>query len=90
MIVNLPLVSAVLGGSAIGLGLFLVVREAMPATPALGPALRRLHAQTGTTHARGRGRIAASRPCADTGQGTPTKHVRRTAGADRSDDAVAA
>lgn len=51
MIVNLPLVAAVLGGSAIGLGLFLVVREAMPATPALGPALRRLHAQASTTHA---------------------------------------
>ena len=51
MIVNLPLVSAVLGGSAIGLGLFLVVREAMPATPALGPALKRLHAQAGATHA---------------------------------------
>ncbi|MEU5828859.1 secretion system protein, partial [Micromonospora tulbaghiae] len=31
----------VLGGCAVGLGLFLVVREALPATPALGPALRR-------------------------------------------------
>lgn len=51
MIVNLPLVAAVLGGSAIGLGLFLVIREALPATPALGPALRRLHATSGAAHA---------------------------------------
>jgi len=51
VIVNLPLVAAVLGGSAIGLGLFLVIRETLPATPALGPALRRLHATSGASHA---------------------------------------
>jgi tight adherence protein C len=51
VIVNLPLVAAVLGGSAIGLGLFLVVRELLPATPALAPALRRLHATASAAHA---------------------------------------
>ncbi|MGC4856518.1 type II secretion system F family protein [Micromonospora sp. DT4] len=44
---------AVSGGAAIGLGLFLVIRELVPATPALGPALRRLHQPPGT------GRVAA-------------------------------
>jgi tight adherence protein C len=43
VIVNWPLTVAVTSGAAIGLGVFLVIREAMPATPALGPALRRLH-----------------------------------------------
>ncbi|WP_428967066.1 type II secretion system F family protein [Micromonospora fluostatini] len=38
---------AVLGGGAIGLGLFLLVQEALPATPALGPALQRLHQPPG-------------------------------------------
>ncbi|SCL45439.1 hypothetical protein GA0070603_0013, partial [Micromonospora chersina] len=47
MIVNWQLAVAVLGGAAVGLGLFLVVREALPATPALGPALRRLHQPPG-------------------------------------------
>ncbi|MET8229475.1 type II secretion system F family protein [Micromonospora sp. NPDC005298] len=47
MIVNWQLAIAVCGGSAIGLGLFLVVRELVPATPALGPALRRLHQPPG-------------------------------------------
>ncbi|MBM0231620.1 type II secretion system F family protein [Micromonospora sp. STR1_7] len=46
--VNWPLVLAVCGGAGIGLGLFLVVRELVPATPALGPALRRLHQPPGT------------------------------------------
>ncbi|MEH0842469.1 type II secretion system F family protein [Micromonospora sp. CPCC 205711] len=46
--VNWQLAVAVLGGAAIGLGLFLAVREALPATPALGPALRRLHQPPGT------------------------------------------
>ncbi|WP_344651910.1 type II secretion system F family protein [Cryptosporangium japonicum] len=35
--------AAVLGGAAVGGGAFLLVREALPAVPALGPALRRLH-----------------------------------------------
>ncbi|MFF5176812.1 type II secretion system F family protein [Micromonospora sp. NPDC000316] len=43
MIINLHFAVAVGGGAAIGLGLFLVIRELVPATPALGPALRRLH-----------------------------------------------
>jgi Flp pilus assembly protein TadB len=43
MILNWQLAIAVLGGATIGLGLFVLVREAMPVTPALGPALRRLH-----------------------------------------------
>ncbi|MFI2277308.1 MULTISPECIES: type II secretion system F family protein [Catenuloplanes] len=34
---------AVGGGAAVGAGVFLVVRELLPATPALAPALRRLH-----------------------------------------------
>ncbi|MFI9642652.1 type II secretion system F family protein [Micromonospora sp. NPDC051925] len=52
---NWQLAIAVLGGAAIGLGLFLLVREALPASPALGPALRRLHQPPGTTVATGRG-----------------------------------
>ncbi|WP_405434715.1 type II secretion system F family protein [Micromonospora sp. NBC_00617] len=51
--VNWLLAVAVSGGAAIGLGLFLVIRELVPATPALGPALRRLHQPPGT------GRVAA-------------------------------
>lgn len=43
MILNWQLTSAVVGGGLIGLGVFLVIREALPATPALAPALRRLH-----------------------------------------------
>ncbi|GLY22482.1 hypothetical protein Misp04_22140 [Micromonospora sp. NBRC 101691] len=43
MILNWHLTLAVVGGAAVGLGVFLVVREMLPATPALGPALRRLH-----------------------------------------------
>lgn len=43
MILNWQLTIAVLGGAAVGLGVFLVIREALPAAPALGPALRRLH-----------------------------------------------
>ncbi|GGM42828.1 hypothetical protein GCM10011608_29410 [Micromonospora sonchi] len=44
---NWLLTVAVTGGAAIGLGVFLVVRELVPATPALGPALRRLHQPAG-------------------------------------------
>ncbi|MFB9234873.1 type II secretion system F family protein [Plantactinospora siamensis] len=40
---NWQLTLAVAGGAAVGLGVFVLVREALPATPALGPALRRLH-----------------------------------------------
>jgi len=35
--------AVIIGGSFAGLGLFLLVRELLPATPALGPALRRRH-----------------------------------------------
>ncbi|MFC5945566.1 type II secretion system F family protein [Micromonospora harpali] len=48
---NWHLTLAVVGGAAVGLGLFLVVREALPAAPALGPALRRLHQPPGTGRA---------------------------------------
>ncbi|WP_431906122.1 type II secretion system F family protein [Micromonospora carbonacea] len=48
---NWNLTLAVVGGAAVGLGLFLVVREALPAAPALGPALRRLHQPPGTGRA---------------------------------------
>ncbi|MGI5211384.1 type II secretion system F family protein [Plantactinospora sp. CA-290183] len=44
---NWHLAVSVLGGGAVGLGLFLLVREALPAAPALGPALRRLHQPPG-------------------------------------------
>ncbi|GIJ29533.1 hypothetical protein Vqi01_46950 [Micromonospora qiuiae] len=44
---NWLLTVAVTGGALIGLGVFLVVRELVPATPALGPALRRLHQPAG-------------------------------------------
>jgi len=43
VIVNLPFVSGVLGGAMMGAGAFVIVREALPASPALAPALRRLH-----------------------------------------------
>lgn len=43
MILNWQLAIAVLGGATVGLGLFVLVREVLPVTPALGPALRRLH-----------------------------------------------
>ncbi|WP_433320531.1 type II secretion system F family protein [Micromonospora sp. CA-269861] len=46
--VNWQLAIAVCGGAGVGLGVFLVVRELVPATPALGPALRRLHQPQGT------------------------------------------
>ncbi|MFI7578717.1 type II secretion system F family protein [Micromonospora sp. NPDC049497] len=48
MVLNWHLAIAVVGGAAVGLGVFLVVRELVPATPALGPALRRLHQPPGT------------------------------------------
>ncbi|MCZ7421523.1 MULTISPECIES: type II secretion system F family protein [unclassified Micromonospora] len=45
---NLHLTLAVVAGATFGLGVFLVVRELVPATPALGPALRRLHQPPGS------------------------------------------
>jgi hypothetical protein len=51
VILNWQLSIAVVGGAAIGLGLFLVLREALPATPALGPALSRLHQPPGAGRA---------------------------------------
>lgn len=44
---------AVTAGALVGLGVFLVVQELLPATPALGPALRRLHQPPGTSHPAG-------------------------------------
>ncbi|GAA4565992.1 hypothetical protein GCM10023176_15260 [Micromonospora coerulea] len=55
MILNWQLAVAVVGGAVIGLGLFLVVREALPATPALAPALRRLHQPPGQAPVAGGG-----------------------------------
>jgi tight adherence protein C len=46
--VNLHLTLAVAAGATVGLGVFIVIRELVPATPALGPALRRLHQPPGT------------------------------------------
>ncbi|WP_432049588.1 type II secretion system F family protein [Verrucosispora sp. NA02020] len=46
---NLHLTIAVLSGAVVGLGVYLIVRELVPATPALGPALRRLHQPPGAT-----------------------------------------
>ncbi|MFY1635473.1 type II secretion system F family protein [Solwaraspora sp. WMMB335] len=40
---NVQLTIAVVAGALVGLGVFLLVREASPASPALTPALRRLH-----------------------------------------------
>src|SRR5262249_14892349 len=40
---NLPLVLAVLGGATAAFGVFLLVTMLVPAPPALGPALARLH-----------------------------------------------
>lgn len=48
MILNGQLTVAVLGGASVGLGIFVLVREVLPSTPALAPALRRLHAPAGT------------------------------------------
>lgn len=51
MIVNGHLTLSVVSGALLGLGVFLLVREALPATPALGPALRRLHQPPGVSRA---------------------------------------
>jgi Flp pilus assembly protein TadB len=47
VILNGHLAGAVTAGAAVGLGVFLLVREALPAAPALAPALRRLHPAPG-------------------------------------------
>lgn len=46
MIVNVALVLAVVGGGLAGYGVFLIVAHLLPAPPALGPALARLHPGT--------------------------------------------
>jgi Flp pilus assembly protein TadB len=54
---NLAVIIIVLAGAGAGLGLFLILREFAPGVPALGPALRQLHAPTpdrnDRTHASG-------------------------------------
>lgn len=57
MTLNWFLAGTVTAGAALGLGVFLLVREVLPATPALAPALRRLHPETGATR-----RAGSSRP----------------------------
>ncbi|MEU8296074.1 type II secretion system F family protein [Micromonospora sp. NPDC048909] len=52
---NWQLGIAVGSGAAVGFGVFLVLRELVPATPALGPALRRLHQPPGTSSTAGPG-----------------------------------
>lgn len=49
LLLNTDLALAVGGGAAVGAGVFLFVRELMPVTPALAPALRRLHQQRQAT-----------------------------------------
>ncbi|WJK37867.1 type II secretion system F family protein [Solwaraspora sp. WMMA2065] len=51
---NWQLTVAVVSGALVGLGLFLLLRETSPATPALSPALRRLH------HTQGRPGVVAA------------------------------
>ncbi len=41
---NLAVIIMVLAGAGAGFGLFLILREFTPGVPALGPALRQLHA----------------------------------------------
>jgi tight adherence protein C len=43
---NLAVIIIVLAGAGAGFGLFLILREFAPGVPALGPALRQLHAPT--------------------------------------------
>jgi tight adherence protein C len=51
-------VAALLAGAAAGFGVWLIIRELVPAAPALGPALRRLHAPTPTTTVAGPGQVS--------------------------------
>lgn len=55
---NLAVIIIVLAGVGAGFGLFLILRELAPGVPALGPALRQLHAPTPG----GGVRASASRP----------------------------
>jgi tight adherence protein C len=48
-------IAALLAGGTVGLGLWLVIRELVPAAPALGPALRQLQAPTPTSAASAEG-----------------------------------
>ncbi len=58
---NIAVIIIVLAGAAVGLGLFLILREFAPGVPALGPALRQLHAPTpgGGVRAHASGPLAA-------------------------------
>lgn len=47
---NLWLALAIAGGATAGAGLYLLVMQFVPATPALGPALRRLHPTLAADH----------------------------------------
>jgi tight adherence protein C len=51
-------VVAILAGAGVGLGLWLIVREFIPTAPALGPALRQLHATTTAPTATSAGPLA--------------------------------
>ncbi|MFD6757365.1 type II secretion system F family protein [Micromonospora gifhornensis] len=44
-----PQIGMILAGGLLGLGVFLLLMQAIPAAPALGPALRRLHPVAGVT-----------------------------------------
>ena len=57
ILVNWHLAIGIVGGAIIGLGVFLLVRETLPVTPALGPALRRLHQPAGPLRATGGGEL---------------------------------
>ena len=59
---NLSVIIIVLAGGGAGLGLFLILREFVPGVPALGPALRQLHAPTpdGSDRARASGPLAVA------------------------------
>jgi len=50
--------AGIAGGAVVGLGVFLLVREMLPATPALGPALRRLQEVPAAPAAAGRSPVA--------------------------------
>ena len=58
---NIAVIIIVLARAAVGLGLFLILREFAPGAPALGPALRQLHAPTpgGGVRAHAPGPLAA-------------------------------
>lgn len=47
-------ITAILAGAGVGLGLFLIVRELVPGVPALGPVMRQLRTTTGVPATPGR------------------------------------